>query len=164
MKTRTPTPEAPRWVWKGIRNRYRPNHRISRGMVTAAPWVDVVLLIIFFLLCSLPFVLQPGIAIELPATHIGEGHPFGHTMVVVIQNDPRNDSRHEIVFFDDRRFHVETQREALRDALRHAVTRRPDLPLVIEADRQVQHGLLVDLYSLAAEAGIREINVATRPF
>ncbi len=164
MKPTSPTPEAPRWVWKGIRTRYRPDHRISRGMVTAAPWVDIVLLIIFFLLCSLPFVLQPGIAIELPATHIGEGHPFGHTMVVVIQDDPRSDQRHEIVFFDDRRFHVETQRDGLRAALRQAVARRPDLPLIIEADHQIQHGLLVDLYGLAAEIGIREINVASRPF
>lgn len=164
MKPPSPTPEALRWVWKGLRNRYRPDHRISRGMVTAAPWVDIALLIIFFLLCSLPFVLQPGIAIELPASHIGEGHPFGHTMVVVIQDDPRNDQPHVVVFFDDRRFHAETERDALRDALLHAVIQRPDLPLIIEADHRIRHGFLVDLYGLAAEAGLPEIHVATRPF
>ncbi len=164
MKLQPAKPEPSRWVWKGLRNRYRPDHRISRGMVTAAPWIDVVLLIVFFLLCSLPFVLQPGIAIDLPATHIGAGHPFGHSMVVVLQDDPHSGNREEIVFFDDRRFRFETQRDALRQALRRAVTRRPDLPLVVEADRQVRHGLLVEIYGLAADAGIREINVATRPF
>ncbi len=157
------THEGPHWVWKGLRDRYRPDQRISRGMVTSAPWIDVVLLIVFFLMCTLPFVLQPGIAIDLPTTPIGEGHPFGHSMVIVVQTATDNETYEAIVFFDDRRFRFDTQREALREAMHRAATRRPDLPLILEADHRVRHGLMVDIYTLATEVGIRQVNVATRP-
>ncbi len=154
-----------RWGWKGLRNRYRPEHRISRGMVTAAPWVDTVLLIVFFLLCSLPFVLQPGIVVELPFTNIGNGHSFGHTMVVTLQLEAAGEeSAREVVFFDDRYFLYGDQRDALRDALQRAVKKRPDLPLIIKADHNIRHGLLVELYTMAADIGVREVNVATKPF
>lgn len=156
--------DSSRWAWKGLRDRYRPDQRISRGMVTAAPWIDTVLLIVFFLLCSLPFVLQPGIRIDLPVSPIGEGHPFGHTLVILMQSGPDGGPHEEIAFFDDRRFRIGSQREALREALQRAVTRRANLPLIIEADRHVRHGLLIDLFSLAAEVGVHEIHVATRPF
>lgn len=163
MNPHPPPSVTPRWGWKGLRNRYRPDQRIGRGLVTVAPWVDIVLLIVFASMCTLPFVTQPGIAIDLPIANIGEGHSFGHTLVAVLQTGSEGESR-EIVFFDDRRFNVMTQREALREALHRAKTRRPDLPLVIEADHRIRHGLIIDIFTLAAEAGIQRVHVASRPF
>ena len=55
------------------------------------------------------------------------------------------------------------QMDELRVALARAARERPELPLVVEADQTVRHGTLVEIFNLAADAGIRELNVATRP-
>lgn len=144
---------------------YRPPNRLSRGMVTAAPWVDAALLIVMVLLLNSRFVLQPGITVNLPVAPFAAGTRYGHVVVVLYQEAAGRASDEEIAFFEDERFVLsrEGQYAKLAEAFAAATRREPESPMVIEADRRVSHGTLVALLRAAADAGLREVNVATRP-
>ena len=153
-----------RWTVLGFR-RYRPVNHISRGMVGAAPWVNVVLLLGMYAYFSEPYILQPGVRVELPSAPFTGGSPYGHNLVVMIQDEPGNGGRREVVFFNDERFALSSSGaiERLTQHLGQAVRQHPDAPLVIEADRQIQHGTVVQLFDLAGLTGFKQVTVATLP-
>ena len=62
------------------------------------------------------------------------------------------------MFFNDRR----TTMGGLRADFAKAAHGRDDVSLIIEADSRVNHGTLVNIYNLAAQAGIRSVSWATR--
>ena len=152
------------WYVGGFR-RYRLDNRISRGMVTAAPWVNLALLVVLYILLSAPNVRQPGLLVRLPEAPFTSGSQYGCNVVVLSQEVPGKTTRQEIVYFDDERFPLnQTARvKELGRRFVRVVQDRPHTILVIEADRMVQHGTVVDLFNLAAEAGFKEVNVATLP-
>ena len=43
-----------------LRTRYFPKSRIGQGLISVAPWVNIVLLLIFLLLLDRKSVIQPG--------------------------------------------------------------------------------------------------------
>jgi len=154
-----------RWPVRGLKTRYRIENRLNRGLVTAAPWINMALLVIFYLLLKLPFVQQPGVMINLPRTPYATGTPYGHRIALVSQESADAGARQEIAFFDDERLllgdPVEFMR--LRTKLVAAARDKPAAALIIEADKRIAHGTVVDIFNAAADAGIREINIATRP-
>ena len=152
------------WRAKGFRQ-YRPPNRISRGMVSVAPWVNLALLLLLFYMINAPFILQPGVRVDLPEAPFTDGTRYGHVVVVLSQEAAdRAAGREEIVYFDDERFILGRpgQPERLRAAFVDAVRKRPDAAMVLEADRRVEHGTIVRLLNMAAEAGVREVNIGAR--
>jgi biopolymer transport protein ExbD len=152
------------WYVTGF-HRYRPENRISRSMVASAPWVNVAMLIAMYLYLLSPNVLQPGIRISLPESPFVDGARYGHNVVVLSQEVAGQREREEIVFFDDRRYLARQggQMDELRAALAGAAREQPTLPLIIESDKAVKHGTILQLFNMAADAGIKEVTVATRP-
>ena len=153
-----------RWEVTGFR-RYRPENAIGRGMIEAAPWVTVALLVMGYLALAQPYVLQPGIRVSLPEAPLAAGTRYGLNLVVLAPEPASGQARDEIVFFDDRRFLVRdpAQMDALRGALGRGVRARPGQPMVIEADQQVLHGTVVRLLAMAQDAGLADVHLATRP-
>lgn len=134
-----------------LARRFRPRRRMFSGTWNIVPLADVVLLVSLFLLINFKFVLQPGVNIELPAGPFTAGAHYGPMVVILTQEG--------VVFFNDER----TTMGGLASAFRQTVHEHPDAVIVIEADRRVQHGAVVDVMNMAAEAGIREVNVAIQP-
>ncbi len=130
---------------------FRSYCEIAKGRIDPAPMVDVVFLLLIFFVLSSSFVLQPGIKVDLqPSKVIGAGQFQGLVVTVTREN---------LLFFNDQR----TTLEGLRNSLQTAAQRGRDRELIIKADRQVPHGTVVELMSMAIEAGISAINIATRP-
>ena len=152
------------WYVQGFR-RYRPENRLNRGLLGAAPWVNLALLVAFYLYLLAPNVLQPGIAIQLPESPFADGRHYGHNIVVLSLPMAGSADREEIYFFDDQRYlgRETAQMDALRAALARAWADKPNLPLVIEADREVRHDTLVTLFSMGSDAGFKEVTLGTRP-
>jgi biopolymer transport protein ExbD len=145
---------------------YRPPNRLNRGLVSAAPWLDGLLLLLFFLLVTSRFVLQPGLSIRLPtAPFTGGATPYGLLGVVVVQEATGDKNSEEIFYFDDERFVLgqPASDEKLKKAFAKAVQSKPGQAMVIEADQLVKHGTVVALINMAAAAGIPDVVVATRP-
>ena len=99
-----------------------------------------------------PFILQPGIRVDLPSAPTRDGLPYAGAQIVTMTAEGR-------IFFQDQ----ERSLSGLRDALRAARRRAPDLAVLLEADGRVPADALVDMYRLAAEVGIRQVTLATRP-
>jgi biopolymer transport protein ExbD len=145
---------------------YRPQNRLNRSLVLVAPWVDAAILLVFFLLVTSRFVLQPGLRIRLPEAPFNAGaSPYGLMAVVVVQEGAGDTAEEEILYFDDARFLLSDPGigDKLKAALSRAAHDKPSQPLIIEADRQVRHGTLVTLINQASAAGIAEVYLASRP-
>lgn len=157
-------PKTIGWSVNGIRH-YRLENRLNNGLVTAAPWVNVALLVGMYLYFLAPNVLQPGVTVQLPDSPFSDGRHYGHNIAVLSLPMAGRSDREELFFFDDQRYlgREPAGMDALRSALATAWTQKPNLPLVIEADRMVRHDTIVKLFDMAAEAGFREVNLATRP-
>ncbi len=149
----------------GLRTRYRPRHRLGGGLAGLAPWLDLGLIVVFFLLIRNTYVITPGVVIELPTAPVRGGALTGMTMVVLSVGSDQPGVRDEIVVFNDQRYRLaqEAQLELLRQQLVQQAERLREGTLLVEADARVQHGTLVRLYALAREAGLKEVNVAARP-
>jgi len=149
----------------GLRTRYYPKTRMGQGIVRMAPWINVTLLVMFFLLLNKQLVMQPGVIVKLPVTPFREGTLSDLIAVVLFVTDPVNQRRDEIVFFDDERYVLRQPEDVdkLRGAFQTSVRKRPASDLVLLADRRIEHGTIAALMDLAAEAGIQRVNLATRP-
>ena len=113
--------------------------------------IDVVLLLLIFFMISSTFVVQPGIQVNLPKSTIAERRePEDVTLIL---------TREKALYLNDRRVTVPELWGRLVDMYR----RRPDLMLVIKADRQVPHGSVVEVMDIAKQAGVRRLAIATRP-
>lgn len=130
---------------------FKTYSEIARGRIEAAPMVDVVFLLLIFFILSSTFVLQPGIKVDLQPSPARALSPFQGLVVTV--------TREELLFFNEQR----TTLEALQKSLHAAAQRGRNQELIIKADKQVPHGTVVQLMSMAIEAGIPSINIATRP-
>ena len=133
-----------------LRRRYRPHLHLFKGPIDVVPLVNVVLLFMLFFIIQSPFVMQPGITVNLPTSSFASGVPYGALMVTVSQEG--------LVLFNDER----TTLEGLGPLLAQAVFEHPDASLVIEADGRVQHSTLVQIYNTATAAGIKSVVLATR--
>ncbi len=149
----------------GLRTRYFPKSRLGHGLVSVAPWINMVLLIIFFVVVDRKCILEPGVLVDLPKTSIEQGSPFGLTAVVMSIKGTDGNEREEIVFFDDVRYRMkqDEQRKRLQRAFASRVRDGHELVLLIQADRKVSHGTVMDIMNMALVAGVDKVNIAARP-
>ncbi|MCI0748794.1 MAG: biopolymer transporter ExbD [Verrucomicrobia subdivision 3 bacterium] len=131
--------------------RFPRNNKVFRGQLDAAPYAGVFFLLIIFLLVNSSFVFTPGVPIQLPdAPDLpGTDRP---TIAVAVDESSRFYFNNQV-----------TPEATLRDRLREASSKTPDLALIIHADRKARYETLVRLSLLAREAGIKNAIMATRP-
>ncbi|MDP6491314.1 MAG: biopolymer transporter ExbD [Kiritimatiellia bacterium] len=153
------------WSIKGLRTRYAPKSRLGHGMISIAPWLDFVLLLLLFGLLNSNLVLQPGVVVSLPDAPFRQG--TGMDMVAVVLSVPDTESgRSEvIVFFDDERFMLgkEEQINAFAQALAEHRKDHPDAPLVLQADKGIPQGSIMEIVNIASGVGVKKVNLAIRP-
>ena len=78
------------------------------------------------------------------------GEPYGSLVVTIAQEG--------MIFFNDERKTL----DGLGNAFRQAVHDDPTARVLVEADGRVPHSMLVRIYNMAKEAGIKEVTLATR--
>src|SRR5580704_1683113 len=129
---------------------FRTHCQISKGMVDAAPLVNVVFLLLLFFVLNSSFVMVPGIKVSLPPTDMPVYATFQSLVVTVARDD--------LLFFDNQPISI----DKLEPALREAVQRGRGRELIINAGEQVSHGTVVEIMSAANRAGITTVNMAAR--
>ena len=129
---------------------FRPRRRTGRGFLTGTIFLDTALLISAFVLATSPFVLKPGIALDLPVASQTSGIRF-NDMVLKI-------TREGLLFFNDEQVTLND----LEPAFRTAIEKRPGIALILEADRSISQTTTVTIYDAAAAAGFRQVFIATQ--
>ncbi len=115
--------------------------------------IDVVLNLVIFLLLTTTFVVQPGLQVNLPQAATQEKTVEKQEWFVILTKDDR-------LFFNDRLLTLSELRTALQEKLQEGFGGQP---LIIKADKEVQHGKVVEILDLAKGLGINQLAIATTP-
>lgn len=130
---------------------FRKRRRVM-PQVNITSLIDVVLLLLIFFMISTTFVTQPGIRIDLPKAQ--------KTVKNVAQE------RNTIIISADNRIYLNRQEiadlEELRAALRELKAQQTSELIIIKADQNVAHGIVVSVMDLAKTSGFSRIAIATR--
>jgi biopolymer transport protein ExbD len=133
-----------------FRRRFRQHQRMAGGLLDSAPWVDVVLLIILFMITQTATLKKPGLQVDLPVARVASGARYDAYVLTVPQDGT--------YFFADEK----VPWPALTERLRQVAMKHPEAELIIESDGAVTHRALTGIYNLAVDAGWTKIVLATR--
>lgn len=121
------------------------------GWVALVPMLNVVFLLIFFLLLSSNFILQPGISVVLPLSRFTLG-PQVNPQIISITGGAV-----PALYFRDQKIGLD-QLGPLLDA-----AKREGRPIIIKADRLTPYELVIAVTNAALEHGIASVSLATAP-
>ena len=129
--------------------RFKGRMELEYGLkqIDIAPLIDIVFqLLIFFMLTS-SFIMQPGIKVNLPKAVTSE--------VVKLENIELLITGENVTYLNDR---VVTMQE-LKALFKQAAKR--EQTILIKADKRASLGRVVEIWDLARDLGISQINIAT---
>ncbi|MFN2477270.1 MAG: ExbD/TolR family protein [Chthoniobacterales bacterium] len=118
------------------------------GLVTM---LNIVFLLIFFVLLSSNFVLQPGISVALPLSRFSLG-PQVNPQIVSITGGAV-----PAIYFRDQKVALDQLGPLLDSA------KRDGRPIIIKADRLTPYELVMSVTNAALEHGITSVSLATAP-
>jgi len=142
-----------------LRTKYRPRMRMGTGIVSLAPWLDVVLAGGLFLFAVRLVSVAPGLVLELPEAPFEAGLRTRHVMLVFAARP--GGAGGDTAYVLDERFDLSNP--ARYAALAETLQRLGDeaAGLTIYADKAVRHGTIADLLRAARGAGFGAVNLAT---
>ncbi|HEY0367958.1 MAG TPA: biopolymer transporter ExbD [Chthoniobacterales bacterium] len=118
------------------------------GWIAIISIIDVLFLLIFFLVLSSNFILQPGIAVTLPISRFTLG-PQVNPQIISITGGPA-----PAVYFRDQKVSLD-QLGPLLDAAKQEAR-----PVIIKADRFTPYEVVVSVTNAALEHGITSVSLA----
>jgi biopolymer transport protein ExbD len=119
--------------------------------LAAIPLLDVIFLLIFFLVLSSNFILQPGISVSVPLSRFTLG-PQINPQIISITGGAA-----PAIYFRDQKVALHQLGALLDEA------KREGRPIIIKADRVTPYALVVEVTNLALERGITSVALATTP-
>ena len=121
------------------------------GWLSVIAGIDVVFLLIFFVLLSSQFVLQPGISVSLPVSRFTLG-PQLNPQIISITGGPV-----PAVYFQDQKVALD-QLGPLFEKVK-----TEGRPLIIKADRHTPYEVVVAVTNAALERGVTSVALASAP-
>lgn len=118
--------------------------------IDLTPLIDVVFNLLIFFMVTTTFVTAAGLDVNLPEASTKAEHRELPDRIVSIGNDGKLAYAGRII-----------ERDALREEFEKLAAVDPFLPLVIKADKKVEHGRVVEIMDLAKESGLKKLAIAT---
>lgn len=132
--------------------RFPRNKQIFRGQLDVAAFAGVLFILLVFILMHSQLTFTPGVPIRLPVADDLPG-VIGRSVVVSVDSSGQ-------FYYDNQVTHERLLRQRLLERVSEA---REPLTLIIQADEGVTSGRVMELVSLARQAGVRDAAWATRP-
>jgi len=129
--------------------RFKGRMELEHGLkqIDIAPLIDIVFqLLIFFMLTS-SFIMQPGIKVNLPNAVTSETVKAENIEILVTSEN--------VTYLNGK---VVTNNE-LKASLKQAAKRSQTM--LIKADRRASLGRVVEIWDMARDTGVTQINIAT---
>ena len=125
----------------------KPRRKITINITSL---IDVLFLLLIFLMVSSTFLEQPGIKLDLPEAD---------SAVVVEQK--------EYILFVDKNKNVflndfPVQLDQLKDKLKETLPNMKDGALILKADQDVSHGLVVQVMDDIKQSGVKRLVIGTK--
>ncbi|MCE9573056.1 MAG: biopolymer transporter ExbD [Deltaproteobacteria bacterium] len=115
--------------------------------INVTPMVDVVLVLLVIMMVTATYIVAQSFNVDLPKTSTADESPQTPLVVTLDKNDK--------VFFND----LPVTEAQLTARLTAAAAGGPDVNLVISADRDVRHGMVMHTIDLAKLAGISKFSL-----
>jgi biopolymer transport protein ExbD len=136
------------------------NHRSARmklsrtkeynfGWLVLFPLLDVAFLLVFFLLLSSNFILQPGISVSMPFSRFTLGPQINQQIISITGGAA------PAIYFRDQKITLEQLGPLLEAA------KREGRSIIIKADRLTPYETVVEVTNAALEHGIPSVALAT---
>jgi biopolymer transport protein ExbD len=119
--------------------------KFSPALFSIIPLINVIFLVVLFFTLSSRFVLQPGLAVTLPASSFTLG-PRVDAQIVSVTAGPV-----PVIYHRDQRVSLEELRQRLTD------TKARERSLIIKADRNTPYDLVVRITDEALKLGFSVI-------
>lgn len=121
------------------------------GWLVVLPLIDVMFLLIFFLVLSSNFVLQPGIAVSAPTSPFLLGAQQNQQIISITGGAV------PAIYFRDQKISLDRLGPLLDAA------KRENRSIIIKADRVTPYELVVAVTNAALEHGISSVSLAAAP-
>lgn len=121
------------------------------GWLVFVALVDLAFLLVFFLLFSSNFILQPGISVSMPFSRFTLGPQINQQIISITGGAA------PAIYFRDQKMKLE-QLGPLLDA-----AKREGQSIIIRADRSTPYELVVAVTNAALEHGITSVALAATP-
>ncbi len=128
---------------------FKENKR-KRSSINVTPLIDVLFILLIFFMVSSSFVEQPGMKLELPTIKSKEVARVDNLVLFV--------SRDEKIFLNDK----EIELKNLAGEITAAIPNIEEKTLVLKADKEAEHGLIVEIMDIAKRNGLTRIVIGTR--
>ncbi|HEY4716084.1 MAG TPA: biopolymer transporter ExbD [bacterium] len=131
--------------------KFTTNENSGGVQIDITPIVDVVFNLMIFFALSMNFMLTPGIKVDLPESSAQEIVQKEKEIIVSVTPEGG-------IMVDSKSASL----ASLPDYFYNASLKNPDALLIIQADRNVVHGLVVEIMDIARNSGLKRIAIATR--
>ena len=126
----------------------RPRRKV---VINITSLIDVIFMLLLFFMITSTFLEQPGIKLELPsAKATAQAEPQEYVLTV---------DRKGALFLN----RMPLTLEGLEAAIRQALPKMKDGALVLKADQEITHGLVVQVMDLAKRGGVKKLIIGTKP-
>ena len=115
--------------------------------INITPLTDIFLVLLIIFMVTSAAMVESGAKISLPEVDTTQSQPREITITVTPTNDIYVNSN--LTAYED-----------LENVLRGLVSAKPDIPVVLEGDREVLFGQAVKILSIAQRAGATQIAIA----
>jgi biopolymer transport protein ExbD len=126
----------------------RPRRKL---VINITSLIDIIFMLLLFFMITSTFLEQPGIKLELPAAKTSANtDPQEYTLIV--------DKKGEL--FLNRQ---PVTLAGLEAEIRKILPKMKQGALVLKADQDISHGLVVRVMDLAKRAGVKKLIIGTKP-
>ncbi len=127
---------------------FKRSIELEKGRLDIAPLIDVIFLLLIFFMLTSNFIAQQGIKVNLPGAVTSISLP-GEDFIIDITRENKVMINSEAVALD--KLHTNLDGAA-----------KQDKDILIRADRDASMGKVVNVWDLCRDAGINNVNIATK--
>jgi biopolymer transport protein ExbD len=125
--------------------------RRKKIFINITSLIDVTFMMLLFFMITSSFLEQPGIKLELPSAKTS-AHAEPQEYVLTI------DKKGEL-FLNRQPVNL----AGLEAEIRNALPKMKDSALVLKADQEISHGLVVRVMDMARRGGVKKLIIGTKP-
>ncbi len=123
----------------------------DEAQVDMTPMLDIVFILLIFFIVTTSFVKEAGIEVKRPEAAQSTAQPAANIFIAVTDSG--------LIFMENRE--VDIQR--VRANVERMLAESPEAQVMIQADQEAKHGLVVKVMDQVKAAGIDTISVSAEP-
>jgi len=134
--------------------------RRMMGEINVVPYIDVMLVLLIIFMVTAPLLIQ-GVDVDLPSLDAEPIDPdqLQDSQLITVTVDRQGEFHLSIGDDDDR----PVSSDELHDRVAEALRERPDSPVYVRGDRNVDYGSVMTAMSLLRDAGAAGVGLITEP-